>query len=106
MSLQKYYTATGHDPYTAKQMAERFEGWLTVEMMHVITLFTAILGLLVPSLLGAGAGVCMMIGGGATIAAVVIGLIATRAYKRPMFIIGYGILAMLAGAIMVCGIRY
>ncbi|MFZ2494897.1 MAG: hypothetical protein WAW60_03960 [Candidatus Saccharimonadales bacterium] len=106
MTTQKYYMAAGQDPLRAKQTAEKVSVFRQADMMHAITFTVAVCAALVPPLLGAPARVTMMVIGSIMIAAIVFGLWVTKAYRRRMFVIGYGLMAALSGYIFYLGYMY
>ena len=105
--MQRYYTEAGQSPRQAKQSAEAFHVFIQAEWMHLITLLAAMGGMLVPSLVfNAPAGVSMMWGGAVTLASIIVGLLVTHAWRRPMFVVGYSITALLCVVVACNGYVY
>ena len=103
MSSKEYYVVLPDDAKGTKEDSEVF--WLA-DLTHAIVLFSACFGLLVPSLFGASAGTSLMVGGSAVIVAVILSLWLTGAYKRKVFMIGYGVVAVLAVVVAYQGYIY
>ena len=106
MASQKYYMAAGQDPLTAKQSAEKFQAYWDADIMHAITFSVAVCAALVPPMLGAPARITMMIIGGSLVMATVFGLWTTKAYRLRSFVVGYGLLIVLAAWICYLGYHY
>lgn len=98
--------AAGQDPLRAKQTAEKVSVFRQADMMHAITFTVAVCAALVPPLLGAPARITIMIIGGSLVMATVFGLWTTRAYRLRSFVVGYGLLIVLAACIFYLGYIY
>lgn len=106
MTTQKYYMAAGQDPLTAKRSAEKIQAIWSAVIIHAITFTVAVCAALVPPMFGAPARITIMIIGGSLVMATVFGLWVTKAYRRRMFVIGYGLMAALSGYIFYLGYMY